>query len=287
MTNKIHLLFGGLLSVLTLNLSASPSEDLEALDKTLNATYSSTRKSFEEDAGLVDNLKKAQRLWLDFVEAHIECSYPLGEGENPREIYGSVYFDEIALLKIELFKSRIKQLRALDQGNSEVVDTPTNVPDFDSEYPYEAIKQFLKFEADSFRIQSIGEFGSGYSSTVFQFKGTELKPEWAPVSEMDKLNHSLEALCKFRVPSVSREGWFLLMDKDNVTAEEEEMFNWELWDDKSDGYIRVCRFGGDNPRYGVDFIRERPNEKQGFGEPPTVLSVYNLIEPSSFVDKKR
>jgi hypothetical protein len=58
-------------------------------------------------------LKAGERAWLKYVELHLKMLFFVKEGENPREVYGSIYPLEFAEAKMELIKARTAQLRDL------------------------------------------------------------------------------------------------------------------------------------------------------------------------------
>lgn len=89
-------------------MNATAQAEFEKTDQQLNALY---KKLLEQGDDADDKrLLEAQRAWLKYVELHMEATFPLEEGENPRHKYGSIYPLEYAMKMTELFKQRIKVL---------------------------------------------------------------------------------------------------------------------------------------------------------------------------------
>jgi len=94
-------------------MNMETSAELEREDKILNTTYQKLLTDRAGEAQFCTNLRDAQRAWLKFVELHLNSTFPLEDGESPREKYGSVYPSEFAIIKTELIQARIEQLKAL------------------------------------------------------------------------------------------------------------------------------------------------------------------------------
>lgn len=93
-------------------------EDMEKADAKLNLIY---RKVLSQNTGnkqFCADLKDAQRAWLKFVDFHMKTVFPLKEGENPREVYGSIYPLEFAVTKTALIDQRIEQLESFVQDSA-------------------------------------------------------------------------------------------------------------------------------------------------------------------------
>ena len=88
-------------------------KSLEKVDAELNKSYKLLIESRDNDPSFTAVLKKAQLIWLKYVDLHMDSVFPLAEGENPREVYGSVYPSEYALEKIKLLKQRIALLNSM------------------------------------------------------------------------------------------------------------------------------------------------------------------------------
>ena len=115
MKTHLFLLFLTLTFSMTTAFSQSQAEmnltaqaELEKVDAQLNKIY---RKLISEnDPESNKRLRETQRTWLKFVELHLQYVFPLEEGQNPQEVYGSIYHLEYATLKTRLFTERVQQL---------------------------------------------------------------------------------------------------------------------------------------------------------------------------------
>jgi len=96
-----------------MQMNQEVGQALEKADAKLNTIYKKIMRSKGVDVETKKNLRIAQRAWLQFVEAQINTHYPVKEGENPRDLYGSMYPLEVAGMKMEMIKIRIKQLEEL------------------------------------------------------------------------------------------------------------------------------------------------------------------------------
>lgn len=94
-------------------MNAQAYADLQKADKKLNIIYKSLISKHSEDPQVRSDLKEAQRAWLKFVEYHMKTVFPLKDGENPREVYGSIFPCEFAIEKTSLIAQRTKQLERL------------------------------------------------------------------------------------------------------------------------------------------------------------------------------
>jgi uncharacterized protein YecT (DUF1311 family) len=94
-------------------MNAQAGKKLEKADAELNKVYKQVLEQRTEDPEFTAVLKEGQRAWLKFAELHLKMLFFVKEGENPREVYGSVYPTEFAEAKAELINTRIAQLRDL------------------------------------------------------------------------------------------------------------------------------------------------------------------------------
>jgi len=113
--NKSFLIPLALILTMTVALAQSQGEmntaafkELEQVDAQLNKIYKELLSKGDDESDKA--LREAQRAWLKFVDLHINYVFPVKKGENPRDLYGSVYPMEYNMLKTQLFKERIKQL---------------------------------------------------------------------------------------------------------------------------------------------------------------------------------
>ena len=86
---------------------------LEKADAELNKIYKQVLAQRTKEPGFTAVLKEAQRAWLKFLDHHMNVLFYVEEGENPREVYGSIYPLEFAEAKTALIEARIAQLKDL------------------------------------------------------------------------------------------------------------------------------------------------------------------------------
>jgi len=98
-------------------MNAQSQENFEKLDAVLNKSYKDLLGRNDEDPSFAGVLKEAQRAWLKYVELHMTSVFPLAEGENPQEVYGSIYPLEYNNEKTKLYKQRIELLNAMTVEN--------------------------------------------------------------------------------------------------------------------------------------------------------------------------
>lgn len=91
-------------------MNAEAGADFQKADAKLNKTYKALYNSL--NGTNKSSLKEAQRAWLKYTELHMKFLFPLKKGEDPRSRYGSIYPMDVALEKVELWQTRIKQLEA-------------------------------------------------------------------------------------------------------------------------------------------------------------------------------
>lgn len=89
-------------------MSAKAHQKFELAEAQLNQAYQKLLERSDEASK--ERLKNAQKAWLSFVGLHMKFIFPLKEGENPKEVYGTSYPMKYAIIKTELYRNRIKQL---------------------------------------------------------------------------------------------------------------------------------------------------------------------------------
>ena len=102
-----------------MQMNREAGQALEKADTKLNASYKKIMVSKEVEEEAKKNLRIAQRAWLQFVEAQINTIFPVKEGENPRDLYGSMYALDYASTKTKLVKTRIQQLEQILPSDSQ------------------------------------------------------------------------------------------------------------------------------------------------------------------------
>lgn len=105
-----------------LDLNECMAAEADAADAELNAVYRQVMQELEGQPVAIAKLRAAQRLWIPLRDADIEARYPVGKGENPRVLYGSMYPMLHAANKAELTRQRTRWLRAtfLDRAEGEL-----------------------------------------------------------------------------------------------------------------------------------------------------------------------
>ncbi len=96
-----------------MEMNEQSGKRLEKADAELNKVYKQVLAQRASDPEFLAVLKESQRAWLKHVELHMKVLFFVKEGENPREVYGSVYPTEYAEAKTALLNVRIKDLKDL------------------------------------------------------------------------------------------------------------------------------------------------------------------------------
>ena len=96
-----------------MELNEQAGKRLEKADTELNKVYKQVLAQHTDDPEFTAVIKEGQRAWLKHVEAHMKVLFFVKEGENPREVYGSVYPTEYAEAKASMLNARIKDLKDL------------------------------------------------------------------------------------------------------------------------------------------------------------------------------
>jgi len=84
-------------------------------DKQLNEIYQTILSEYKTDSIFVENLKKSQRIWIQFRDAEMDMKYP----NYPEKIYGTIHPTCRAFYLKELTKKRIKTLKIWVSGTEE------------------------------------------------------------------------------------------------------------------------------------------------------------------------
>jgi uncharacterized protein YecT (DUF1311 family) len=96
-------------------LNENAKNKYEAADKELNKIYADILKEYKTDTAFIKNLKKAQKLWIQFRDAEMKMKYP----DREPGYYGSVQPMCWFMYKEELLRERIKTLRVWLEGIEE------------------------------------------------------------------------------------------------------------------------------------------------------------------------
>ncbi len=89
--------------------------EFKKADADLNKTYKKILAEYKSDKVFLEKLKKAQKAWLTYRDAHIESIYP----EEDKTYYGSVYGMCYCGAKQELTEQRTKMLKQWVKGVKE------------------------------------------------------------------------------------------------------------------------------------------------------------------------
>jgi hypothetical protein len=90
--------------------SSNGTRSFAEIDAVLNRSYQELLTRNKQQPGFSDLLKEAQRGWLKYVDLHMNSVFPLMNGENPTEVYGSNYTAEYEEEKSKLYLQRISLL---------------------------------------------------------------------------------------------------------------------------------------------------------------------------------
>lgn len=103
-------------------MNAVTLQEFQKAESELQKQCKKLVESNDNDPSFVKLLEATQKSWLAYVESHVQSVFPLAEGESVREVYGTSYPMELALLKSKLYKQRIDLLAG--KSNPEEQDTP-------------------------------------------------------------------------------------------------------------------------------------------------------------------
>jgi len=77
-------------------------------DKELNAIYNSILRLYEPDIVFISNLKKSQKLWMQFRDAELKLKYPdrePGYYGSAQQMCRSIYLTELTTQRINTLKT--------------------------------------------------------------------------------------------------------------------------------------------------------------------------------------
>ena len=98
-----------------MDMNESAGKDFEKADKELNRIYQQILKNNADDTAFINNLKIAQRIWIQFRDAEMKMKYP----DRPDGYYGSVFPMCWELYLTQLTDERIKTLKEWIIGEEE------------------------------------------------------------------------------------------------------------------------------------------------------------------------
>lgn len=89
------------------------------VDNTLNKVYQTILSEYKNDSVFLERFKESQRAWIKFRDAELNAIFPLGNSDEGRAVYGSVYPMCISGELIRLTEERVKQLKVWLIGTEE------------------------------------------------------------------------------------------------------------------------------------------------------------------------
>lgn len=126
----------------------------------------------DNDPSFVKLLEATQKSWLAYVDSHVQSVFPLAEGESVREVYGTSYPMELALLKSKLYKQRIDLLASesssVEQATPNASSNQELYKVIEVEFERKNVKQFEqalnKLSSEGWRLK-IHVVGNSYIFT--------------------------------------------------------------------------------------------------------------------------
>lgn len=89
-------------------------------DAALNAAYGELLSKVKENKTATEKISVAEKAWIVFRDAELAAEWPVGEGENPNALYGSVhplcYYSELATMTWERVRA-LKDLMRNEEGD--------------------------------------------------------------------------------------------------------------------------------------------------------------------------
>jgi uncharacterized protein YecT (DUF1311 family) len=82
-------------------------------DDELNRMYQAIRAKYAANAKILNDLRTAQRAWLQFRDAQVKSLFPIEPGGHMEKGYGSAYPEIYARFQTYLTKERTAQLRKM------------------------------------------------------------------------------------------------------------------------------------------------------------------------------
>jgi uncharacterized protein YecT (DUF1311 family) len=92
-------------------------------DKELNSVYKNILTEYKSDSIFVENLKKSQRIWIEFRDAELKMKYP----ERRPGFYGTIhpicramYLEELTETRTKTLKQWLKGIESLEACNGSI-----------------------------------------------------------------------------------------------------------------------------------------------------------------------
>lgn len=94
-----------------IEMNACAADDFAAADAELNAVWRDLTRGLADQPVALARLRAAQRAWIAFRDAEAAARVPVGDGEDPRVVHGSMYGLLYHGVLAELTRERTSQLR--------------------------------------------------------------------------------------------------------------------------------------------------------------------------------
>ena len=94
-----------------MEINAQAQKMLNEVDAGLNNVYLAILAKYENNPNASEKTRRSQREWLKMIENNIKEAYPLKKGENPSQVYGSIYQSEYCEIRAGMILDRIKELQ--------------------------------------------------------------------------------------------------------------------------------------------------------------------------------
>ena len=101
-----------------LEMNQQARQEYEQADKELNKTYRQILAEYKSDPAFVANLKKAQRLWIQWRDAEMKSLYPDREEGYYGSIHPYCWNTSLARLTLERTKQLSIWLQGVEEGNA-------------------------------------------------------------------------------------------------------------------------------------------------------------------------
>lgn len=99
-----------------LELNAEAHHELKLSEQTMDSVFTAVVEKYDDSPDFIVRLKKAQKAWISYRDAHLESMYP---GKNKRANYGSVYPLCASTFLVQLNNQRTEQLKKWLDGIEE------------------------------------------------------------------------------------------------------------------------------------------------------------------------
>jgi uncharacterized protein YecT (DUF1311 family) len=105
---------GSMLAQTQAEMTAQACDAYTEVDEQLNSVYKQILREYQSDRNFTEKLKKAQRAWIAYRDAHLDAIYPAGPSE-----YGSAHRMCRCMVLTEMTARRVEELRQWIDGLEE------------------------------------------------------------------------------------------------------------------------------------------------------------------------